>query len=69
MLEVCSVINFRIFARLRIISAEIFFKFLQYPTELAGEGNKPKSAQLELRLVQSKQDIENPDCRFKASAI
>jgi hypothetical protein len=34
--------------------------------EKAGPGNKPNSAQMELRLVQSKADIENPEILYKA---
>ncbi|KFO97311.1 Pyridoxal kinase, partial [Calypte anna] len=36
---------------------------------LAGEGNKPNSAQLELRMVQSKKDIENPEIIVKATVL
>ncbi|XP_019379419.1 PREDICTED: pyridoxal kinase [Gavialis gangeticus] len=35
----------------------------------AGEGNKPNSAQLELRMVQSKKDIENPAMIIKATVL
>ncbi|NXN30260.1 PDXK kinase, partial [Nycticryphes semicollaris] len=35
----------------------------------AGEGNKPNSAQLELRVVQSKKDIENPEIIVKATVL
>ncbi|NXT29715.1 PDXK kinase, partial [Syrrhaptes paradoxus] len=35
----------------------------------AGEGNKPNSAQLELRMVQSKKDIENPEIIVKATVL
>lgn len=39
---------------------------LQFAQEKAGPGNKPNSAQMELRLVQSKADIENPEILYKA---
>ncbi|KAM9206028.1 pyridoxal kinase isoform 2-T2 [Mergus octosetaceus] len=35
----------------------------------AGEGNKPNSAHLELRMVQSKKDIENPEIIVKATVL
>ncbi|KAI1241500.1 hypothetical protein IHE44_0004973 [Lamprotornis superbus] len=35
----------------------------------AGEGNKPNSAQLELRMVQSKKDIENPEIIVTATVL
>lgn len=38
-------------------------------SELAGPGNKPTPAQMELRLVQSKSDIENPKDTFKAQLV
>ncbi|XP_064413274.1 pyridoxal kinase [Latimeria chalumnae] len=37
--------------------------------EQAGKGNKPSAAQLELRMVQSKRDIENPQIVVHATAI
>ncbi|XP_063405266.1 pyridoxal kinase-like [Mytilus trossulus] len=39
---------------------------LTYAQEQAGPGNTPNSAQMELRLVHSKKDIENPNIIFKA---
>ncbi|KAL5009528.1 hypothetical protein ScPMuIL_011833 [Solemya velum] len=39
---------------------------LEHAQKLAGPGNKPTPAQMELRLVQSKSDIENPKDTFKA---
>ncbi|XP_030059635.1 pyridoxal kinase isoform X1 [Microcaecilia unicolor] len=36
---------------------------------MAGKGNKPSSAQLELRMVQSKKDIENPELIIKATVL
>ncbi|XP_029141238.1 pyridoxal kinase [Protobothrops mucrosquamatus] len=35
----------------------------------AGEGNKPNSAQLELRMIQSKKDIENPEIIITATVL
>ncbi|KAH1187190.1 pyridoxal kinase isoform X1 [Mauremys mutica] len=35
----------------------------------AGKGNKPSRAQLELRMVQSKKDIENPEIIIKATEL
>ncbi|XP_026506070.1 pyridoxal kinase-like, partial [Terrapene carolina triunguis] len=35
----------------------------------AGKGNKPSPAQLELRMVQSKKDIENPEIIIKATEL
>lgn len=37
--------------------------------ELAGKGNKPTAAQLELRMVQSKRDIENPGTIIHATVL
>ncbi|XP_006137992.2 pyridoxal kinase isoform X1 [Pelodiscus sinensis] len=37
--------------------------------EQAGKGNKPNPAQLELRMVQSKKDIENPEIIIKATVL
>jgi hypothetical protein len=49
---------------------KIYRKFLHWYyysiPEKAGPGNKPNSAQMELRLVQSKADIENPEILYKA---
>lgn len=39
---------------------------LTYAQEQAGPGNTPNSAQMELRLVHSKKDIENPNIIYKA---
>ncbi|KAJ7394262.1 hypothetical protein OS493_000064 [Desmophyllum pertusum] len=36
---------------------------------LAGEGNKPTAGQIELRLVQSLDDIRNPKITFKAQVV
>lgn len=35
----------------------------------AGEGWKPSPAQLELRMVQSKRDIENPEIVVQATVL
>ncbi|XP_061578998.1 pyridoxal kinase-like [Cololabis saira] len=40
-----------------------------YANELAGPGNKPSPAQLELRMVQSKDDIENPAIVVQAKVL
>lgn len=37
--------------------------------ELAGEGNRPTPGQIELRLVQSLDDIRNPNITFKAQVV
>nr|XP_033798979.1 pyridoxal kinase isoform X2 [Geotrypetes seraphini] len=42
---------------------------IQSAKALAGKGNKPSSAQLELRMVQSKKDIENPELIIKATVL
>ena len=36
---------------------------------LAGEGNRPTAAQIELRLIQSLDDIRNPSITFKAQPV
>lgn len=38
-------------------------------TGLAGEGNKPTPGQIELRLIQSLDDIRNPKITFKAHLV
>ena len=38
-------------------------------TALAGEGNKPTAFQRELRMVQSKGDIENPHIVVNAKPL
>ena len=38
-------------------------------TGLAGEGNKPTPGQIELRLIQSLDDIRNPNIAFKAHLV
>ncbi|EDV25249.1 uncharacterized protein TRIADDRAFT_25994 [Trichoplax adhaerens] len=47
----------------------ILKRTIAHARKLAGEGKSPNSAQLELRLVQSKHDIENPSCQIKAISI
>lgn len=42
---------------------------LQAAKEAAGKGNKPTPAQMELRLIQSKADIENPKVTFTAKKL
>lgn len=39
------------------------------PAEMAGPGKKPSPAQLELRMIQSKADIENPSIAVKAKVL
>ncbi|KAM4561693.1 pyridoxal kinase-like [Fundulus diaphanus] len=40
-----------------------------YANEMAGPGNKPSPAQLELRMIQSKADIENPSVVVEAKVL
>ena len=42
---------------------------LLFLSGLAGEGNKPTAGQIELRLVQSLNDIRNPNITFKAQIV
>uniref|UniRef100_A0A1A7WPB9 Pyridoxal kinase n=1 Tax=Iconisemion striatum TaxID=60296 RepID=A0A1A7WPB9_9TELE len=42
---------------------------ITYANEVAGPGNKPSPAQLELRMVQSKADIENPAIVIEAKVL
>ncbi|XP_003419082.1 pyridoxal kinase [Loxodonta africana] len=42
---------------------------IQYAKAKAGKGQKPSSAQLELRMVQSKRDIENPEIVVQATVL
>ncbi|KAK1905373.1 Pyridoxal kinase [Dissostichus eleginoides] len=42
---------------------------IAYAHELAGPGRRPSPPQLELRMVQSKADIENPDVVMEATII
>lgn len=42
---------------------------LQAANEAAGQGKKPTPAQMELRLIQSKSDIEKPTVNFHATKI
>ena len=50
----------------RITSLQRKFSVL---TGLAGEGNKPTPGQIELRLIQSLDDIRNPKITFKAHQV
>lgn len=43
--------------------------FLLYLSEVAGANQKPSPAQLELRMVQSKADIEDPAIIVKAVVL
>ena len=45
------------------------FGFILLFVALAGEGNTPTPAQMELQLVQSKADIEKPPLTHSASAL
>ncbi|TKS67436.1 Pyridoxal kinase [Collichthys lucidus] len=42
---------------------------ITYATEMAGPGKRPSPAQLELRMVQSKADIENPAIVVEAKVL
>lgn len=42
---------------------------ITYANEMAGPGKRPSSAQLELRMVQSKTDIENPAIVVEAKVV
>lgn len=42
---------------------------ITYANELAGPGNRPSPAQLELRMIQSKADIENPAIVVEAEVL
>ncbi|KAK7107520.1 pyridoxal kinase-like isoform X1 [Littorina saxatilis] len=44
-------------------------KTLAYAQKAAGPGNKPTSAQMELRLIQSKSIIENPSIEIRAENV
>lgn len=47
----------------------MFMNFLLYLSEVAGANRKPSPAQLELRMVQSKADIEDPAIIVKAVVL
>ena len=49
-------------------STLIFLYIFFYPG-LAGEGNRPTAEQIELRLIQSLDDIRNPNITFKAQQV
>ena len=40
-----------------------------YLSGLAGDGNRPTAAQIELRLIQSLDEIRNPKIAFKAQSV
>ena len=40
-----------------------------YLSGLAGDGNRPTAAQIELRLIQSLDEIRNPKITFKAQSV
>lgn len=42
---------------------------LAHAQEVAGKGNQPNCAQLELRLIQSKRDIEDPEIIVKSTRL
>lgn len=42
---------------------------LEHAQKLAGPGVKPTMGQMELRIVQSKADIENPEVKFHAEEL
>ncbi|XP_042543155.1 pyridoxal kinase isoform X2 [Dipodomys spectabilis] len=42
---------------------------MQYAQAQAGEGQKPRPAELELRMVQSKKDIEDPEIVVQATVL
>uniref|UniRef100_A0A673W7T4 Pyridoxal kinase n=1 Tax=Salmo trutta TaxID=8032 RepID=A0A673W7T4_SALTR len=42
---------------------------ITYANEMAGPGKRPNPAQLELRMVQSKKDIEDPDIVVEATIL
>ncbi|XP_060596941.1 pyridoxal kinase-like [Ruditapes philippinarum] len=47
----------------------VITRTLDAAQEVAGKGNTPTPAQMELRLIQSKSDIENPKINFTAEKI
>ncbi|XP_053397690.1 pyridoxal kinase-like [Mercenaria mercenaria] len=47
----------------------VITRTLNAAQEVAGPGNKPTPAQMELRLIQSKSDIENPKINFTAKKL
>ncbi|XP_020776039.1 pyridoxal kinase-like [Boleophthalmus pectinirostris] len=51
------------------IMHHVIKRTIKYANEMAGPGKKPNAAQLELRMVQSKADIENPAVVVKARVI
>lgn len=47
----------------------VLSRTLAHAQQLAGEGNRPTPGQIELRLVQSLDDIRNPNITFKAQVV
>uniref|UniRef100_A0A1A8HWM5 Pyridoxal kinase n=1 Tax=Nothobranchius kuhntae TaxID=321403 RepID=A0A1A8HWM5_NOTKU len=47
----------------------VIMRTITYANEVAGPGSKPSPAQLELRMVQSKADIENPAIIIEATVL
>ncbi|XP_068698790.1 pyridoxal kinase-like isoform X2 [Montipora capricornis] len=47
----------------------VLHRTLAHAQRLAGEGNRPTAAQIELRLIQSLDDIRNPSITFKAQPV
>jgi len=45
------------------------FSLVFFFAGLAGEGNRPTAGQIELRLIQSLDDIRNPKITFKAELV
>ncbi|KAK7904899.1 hypothetical protein WMY93_017506 [Mugilogobius chulae] len=51
------------------IMHHVIKRTMKYANEMAGPGKRPNAAQLELRMVQSKADIENPAVVVEARVI
>ena len=49
-----------------VLFKDVVFAYL---TGLAGDGNRPTAAQIELRLIQSLDEIRNPEITFKAQPV
>ena len=47
----------------------VLHRTMEHAKTLVPEGHKPTSAQLELRLIQSKTDIENPQLCIEATVL
>lgn len=48
---------------------DVIKRTLEHAQKLAGPGVKPNMGQMELRIVQSKADIENPQVKFHAEEL